>query len=374
MQRKYIDEIKEGEINAIDVFDVTGKILLKKGTEIKSFNLEKLKLYGIPIIYVENNEIFVNYIYDMNLRAELIKILKCFFESEGENSVILKKYNMDEIRKFLAYNNEKGNQIAYGHIFKYFINEMLICLKNNSRHFYDFVDYRSLENYYFYHSINVACISLLLGYKMNLKNEELIDLGVGALLYDLKMQLYKFVEQNKSLTEIEKEEMQQHTYLSFDAIRKIYGITARAASIAYQHHERFDGSGYPQKLKGEQINLLSKIVAVADVYDALTANRSHRKAYLPEEAYNYIKINSGVLFDPEVVFIFEKSIAKFLPGDIVLLNEGSKAIVLYNNKEDMESPVIKIIEKKSTDDIIPDKIDLLKEKKFKIIKTINSVR
>ena len=169
MQRKYIDEIKEGEINAIDVFDVTGKILLKKGTEIKSFNLEKLKLYGIPIIYVENNEIFVNYIYDMNLRAELIKILKCFFESEGENSAILKKYNMDEIRKFLAYNNEKGNQIAYGHIFKYFINEMLNCLKNNSRHFYDFVDYRSLENYYFYHSINVACISLLLGYKMNLK-------------------------------------------------------------------------------------------------------------------------------------------------------------------------------------------------------------
>lgn len=377
MQRKLIDEIKEGDINAIDVFDISGKILLKRGTPVKTFNIEKLKLYNIPFIYIENDEIKVNYIYEMNIRAELLKILKCFYESEGENNAILKNYNIDEIKKILSYNNATGTKIIYGHVFKYFINEMIKCLKSDTNLFYDFLDYRNLENYYFFHAVNVLCISLLLGYKLKLNDEELIDMGVGALLYDLKMLIYKFIEQKRPLDDIEKEEMQQHTYLSFDTIRKIYGISAKSANIAYQHHERIDGSGYPKKLKGDDINLYSKIVAVADVYDALINNRPFRGAYMHEEAWNYINSNSNILFDSEVVNVFKKSIPKFFPGDIVLLNNEKQAIILYNNKEDMERPAIKIIEKKERDDIILNTeniINLKENKAINIIKTLQSVK
>ncbi len=377
MERKFIDEIKEGEINAIDVFDVSGRILLKKGTPVKIFNIEKLKLYNIPFIYIENKDIKVNCIYEMNIRAELLKILRCFYESEGENSAILKNYNIDEIRKFLLYNNETGNKIVYGHIFKYFINEMIKCLKNDPNLLYDFLDYRSLENYYFFHSVNVLCISLLLGYKLKLTDDDLIDLGVGALLYDLKMLIYKFVEQNKPLDEIEKEEMKQHTILSFDTIRRIYGISAKSASVAYQHHERIDGSGYPKGLKGDDINLYSKIVAIADVYDALINKRPFRNAYMQDEAWNYIHSNSNILFDNDVVKVFENSIPKYYPGDIVLLNNEKEAVVLYNNKDDMERPVIKIIEKKENDDIIScveNIINIKENKTLKIIKILQSVK
>ncbi len=377
MQRKFIDDIKEGDINEIDVFDISGKILLKRGTPVNTFSIEKLKLYNIPFIYIENPHIKINYIYEMNIRAELLKILKCFYESEGENNAILKNYNINEIRIFLSYNNAIGNKIVYGHIFKYFINEMIKCLKKNEDLFYDFLDYRSCENYYFFHAVNVLCISLLLGYKLKLNDEELIDMGIGALLYDLKMLIYKFVEQKRPLDEIEKEEMQQHTYLSFDTIRKIYGISAKSANIAYQHHERIDGSGYPKKLKGDDINIYSKIVAVADVYDALINHRPFRKAYMQDEAWNYIHTNNGILFDSEVVQVFENSIPKYLPGDIVLLNNDKEAVILYNNKEDMERPIIKIIEKKERDDIIfglGEELNLKENKNINIIKILHSVK
>jgi len=375
MRRERVEKVKEGDVVAINIYGVNGKDLLKKDTVIKDFQMEKLRLYHIPFIYIKDEETTVNYIYDMGLRAELLKVLACFCESEGENGEILKRYNVDEINSFLSYNNETGNKIAYGHIFRYFVNEMLKCLKNEKELYYDFIDYRNVETYFYFHMVNACCLSMLLGYKMGLSEKELIDLGVGGLLYDLKMQIYNFVHESKELDPLERDEMEQHTILSFDALRKIYGISAVSAGIGYQHHERVDGSGYPKKLKGDDISVMSRIVAVADVYDALISHRPFRPSYDSDTAWDYMLQNSGVLFDEKVISVFKRAVPKYWPGDTVLLNTDERAVIIKNNLNDMERPTVKLIEKKDKNDIISNwKMDLTAEKGITILKVINSVR
>ena len=288
----------------------------------------------------------MNLIYAPELTAELLKILSHFTESEGRETEILKRYNVDEIKMFAEYNSEAAGRIAYGHIFKYFINGMLTGLRSAGHKFLDFIDYRTSGSYLNFHAISAAGLSMLIAGDMGMKDRDIIEMGVGALFYDLKMKAFRFTEQKRGLDGIEKEEIKQHTLLGFDAVRKIYGIPAASAGVAYQHHERFDGSGYPKGLKAGRIHILGRIAAVADVYDAMMSERPYRKAYPSDEAWNYIASNRGIIFDPDVVDSFKKVTAKYLPGDEIELNGSLTALVIRNNSGDMERPVIKIIEKK----------------------------
>ncbi|MCX8093335.1 MAG: HD domain-containing protein [Candidatus Goldbacteria bacterium] len=375
MKRKKTEKLNEKDIIAIDVYDHSGKILVKASTPVSSTIIKKLKDYNIPFAYVQDDSFHVSYIFDREDIVQLLRVLWYFVKSNGQNSEILKIYNLDEIRMFAEYNNEVASKIAYGHIFKFFISKLYKKVSETKNFVYDFIDYRVIENYLFFHSVNVAAISILIGCDLGLEEKEIIDLGVGALLYDLSMSLYKFIEQKRPLDAIEKEEMQQHVFMGYDAAKNIYGISSASALIAYQHHERNDGSGYPKKLKDEEISFLTKIVSVADVYDALISNRPFRIAYNSDEAWNYIVDNSGVLFDEKVVDSFKKIIPKYIPGDIVELSDGKKAVIVKNIYNKSEQPVIKLFEKKDKGDIIlKEEINLSEKKDIFILRVIETIR
>lgn len=374
MRRKQIEKLNKKDIIAIDVYDYTGKILVKCSTPVSDTIIKKLKDYNIPFVYVKDDNFYVSYIFDQLDMTELLRVLWYFVKSNGQNGEILKNYNLDEIKMFAEYNNEVANKIAYGHIFKFFISKLYKKATEKKDIIYDFIDYRTVENYLYFHAVNVAAISVLLGIDAGLGEKEIIDLGVGALLYDLSMNLYKFVEQKRPLDEIEKEEMQQHVYLSYDAAKSIYGISAVSALIAYQHHERNDGSGYPKKLKGDEINFLARIVSIADVYDALISKRPFRNAYNSDEAWNYIVNNAGILFDENIVNSFKRIIPKYIPGEIVELSNGEKAIVTKNIPGKCEQPIIKLFEKNDKDDIIlKDEVNLSEKENIFIIRVIDII-
>jgi len=109
------------------------------------------------------------------------------------------------------------------------------------------------------------------------------------------------------------------------------------------HHERFDGGGYPLKKKGKDIMIYSQIIAVADVYDALTSKRPYRDPILPSEAYEYVMGNSGQAFNPEIVNVFIKKIAPYPVGVQVELSNGLTGIVFHNHENAMMRPLIKLI-------------------------------
>jgi len=375
MKRTAISGIKTGEKCGLDIYDASGKLLFLKGAEFTAAGLEKLKSLKIPHAYAEGGTMKVSAVFEPALTAELLRVTWNFSESGGKNSGILKAYNLEELKLFAAYNSEPAAKMAYGHVFRYFAGKMCRHLKQLRAVYFDFLDYRNKKTYLYYHAVNSACLSMIIANQMRMAEKELIDTAIGSLLFDLKMKVYDFAGEERPLDGPEKEEIKQHVFLSYEEARNTYGIPAAAAGVVAQHHERMDGSGYPKQLKGGGISALSRVAAVADVYDALISERPHRAAYFPDEAWDYIMSNSGVLFDAKVAAAFSETVAKYLPGDAVLLSDGREALVEENTPGHMQEPVIKIIEKKGKSDIIPDAaIDLSKQKKVTVVKAVKSAR
>ncbi|MFP4465978.1 MAG: HD-GYP domain-containing protein [Candidatus Goldiibacteriota bacterium] len=338
-------------ISAADVYDYKGAVLLKKNAVLTQTGIDKLKRTQIPHIYIQDDEIKINYIFDPSDEAELLDVLRHFRSSGGKNTGVLRKYGKNKLRRILDYNNDTGNNIAYGHVLKYF-TARLAAQAGEAECMYDFMDYRTGETYLYFHALNTLKISLLIGARAGLNEKELVDLGVGVILADIKMGNYEFINTVRELNETEREKVRQHPAGAFEAAGRIYGLSSVSGLIALQHHERINGSGYPRGIKADKINIMSKIAAAADVYDALISPRPYRKAYMPDEAFDYISKNSGIIFDSAVAGSFKQCTAKYYPGSIVETCSGEKALVVSNPGRNPEKPDLKIIEKKNESDII----------------------
>lgn len=155
------------------------------------------------------------------------------------------------------------------------------------------------------HTQRVTNMTLRLARIMNVPEEQLVHIHRGGLLHDIgKMGVPdRILLKPDVLTEEEWVIMRQHPKLAYDWLAPITFLQ-QALEIPYCHHERWDGSGYPNRLKGEQIPLPARIFAVADVWDALTNDRPYREAWSNEEALRYIRENSGTHFDPHIVELF----------------------------------------------------------------------
>lgn len=207
------------------------------------------------------------------------------------------------------------------------------------------MDIKSFDDYTFTHNINVATICLLIGQALGLSREDMNDLGAGGMLHDvgkLKIPL-SILNKDGKLTDQEFAEMKSHPTYGYEILSKSKGISERARMIALQHHEKFQGGGYPKRLKGTEISLFARICAVADVYDALTTDRPYRVAMSPYEAMKIL--NSGIdnHFDPKILTAFIRKFSLYPAGSLVGLNDGSYALVLKNNPGSVIRPVIKIV-------------------------------
>ncbi len=157
------------------------------------------------------------------------------------------------------------------------------------------------------HVRRVAEYSKLLGTKLGLGYEEVGNLKIAAMMHDLgKLMISKeIIEKPAKLTPAEYDIVKQHTQYGWDILSNSDGeLIKMARIIAVQHHEYWNGQGYPIGLNGNGISIYAQIVAVADVFDALTSERSYKRAWSNEEAYNEIIKQRGEQFSPRVVDAF----------------------------------------------------------------------
>lgn len=161
------------------------------------------------------------------------------------------------------------------------------------------------------HSRRVADLTIEIAKEIGIQKEELIHIRRGALLHDIGKIVIpdSILLKPEKLTEEEWEIMKKHPVYAYQILSRIEYLRP-AIDVPYCHHEKWDGSGYPRGLKGEEIPLSARIFAVADVFDALTSNRPYRKAWSRESALEYIKKESGKHFDPKIVEIFLKAVEK----------------------------------------------------------------
>jgi len=155
------------------------------------------------------------------------------------------------------------------------------------------------------HSQRVTDLSLVLAVRLGLKGDDLINIRRGALLHDIgKMGIPDgILLKPASLSAEEWVIMRKHPQIAYDLLYPIDYLRP-ALDIPYCHHEKWDGTGYPRGLKGEQIPLVARLFAVVDVWDAMTSDRPYRKAWTKEATLQYLRELSGTHLDPQVVEIF----------------------------------------------------------------------
>ncbi|MDD5465539.1 MAG: HD-GYP domain-containing protein, partial [Candidatus Omnitrophica bacterium] len=155
------------------------------------------------------------------------------------------------------------------------------------------------------HGENMVSIAVEIGKKLNISEKELENLKHAAILHDLgKIGIPdKILHKKGKLNENELKKIRAHPQIGAEIIRSVHFLSA-VVPIVLHHHERFDGLGYSSGLKGKDILLGARIIAVADVYQALVSDRPYRKAYSKKEALKIIQEGAGTQFDPEIVKIF----------------------------------------------------------------------
>lgn len=347
MRRIKITWAKPGDILGYPIFRKDGAILLNTGVRLTKEYIEQLKALGVTHIYIQDEiskDIEILDPISIQTRMEALKVIEDNY-----------------------YRSCKGLPLDAKAI-KKVVNDIVEEILSSEQVLLNLRDIRSYDNYLFSHSLGVTVLSIVMG--KNIKRDEkfLRDLGIGCMLHDIgKLDIPKeILDKPEKLTEEEFEIVKFHTQYGYRRILDQDGeLPATSAHVAWEHHERIDGTGYPRGLKGEKIHIFSRIAGIADVYDAMTVDRVYRKAYPPNEVVEFIMGASGTLFDYEVVKAFLKSIAPYPVGDIVLLSTEEVAIVVDVNRDFPLRPIVRVLKDDGWEDI-----DLMSKTNISIIKSL----
>lgn len=212
----------------------------------------------------------------------------------------------------------------------------------------------NIKNHYDYtlnHSVNVSVLSVALGYRLGIERTRLADLGISALFHDIgKVNVPKEILSKPSrLTEEEFELVKKHPYHGAEMLTRVKGLgklPVRAIIVAIEHHMGVDLCGYPNVSMRKDLNLFSKIISIADVFDAMTTPRVYRKRpFTRSEAISEMMKESGTKFDPLLLKAFSHMLGLYPIGTVVLLNTGELALVMETNHNPLHlsSPKIKVI-------------------------------
>ncbi|MFC5469453.1 HD-GYP domain-containing protein [Cohnella suwonensis] len=208
------------------------------------------------------------------------------------------------------------------------------------------VSLQAKDDYTYRHTIAVGAISSMIGKWIGLPESEQALLTLGAVLHDIgKAKVPEEILNKRSrLTAEEYELMQKHTVYGYEMIKSSPGLPHRSALIALQHHEREDGSGYPFGANSDRVDFLSKIVAISDVFHALTSDRVYRKASPFYEIVRQMYTGTLGSFDKGILLTFTRRMMNSLIGSEVSLTDGRTGKVVLINPTDPARPLIQSAE------------------------------
>ncbi|MFF2481777.1 HD-GYP domain-containing protein [Paenibacillus sp. NPDC058071] len=207
-----------------------------------------------------------------------------------------------------------------------------------------FESVKAKDDYTYQHNIGVGVISTMIGRWLNMDDKQLSTLSLAATLHDVgKVNIpIEILNKPGKLTEEEYELVKKHTIFGYELLKQTPGISPKVARVALQHHEREDGGGYPLGLKRDKIDYLSAVVAVADVFHAMTSKRPYHE---PEPFHEIISQMARGKFgelNPHIVSLFLENVMKKMIGKQVILTDGRTGEVVMLNPHRMETPLVRI--------------------------------
>lgn len=321
-----IEEVAPGMILAKEVFDDDGRVLLAADTKLTKEYIIRLSIRGYQGVYIED---------ELSRGIQIEEVISVELRNQGAQAV--KEGNIDSLKS----------------IAKDIVSQLLEKDKSISL---DIKDLRTYDNYTYKHSVNVAVISTIIGIYLSYDEESLYELCLAALMHDIgKTKIDPgIINKPGRLSMMEYRIVQEHARYSYDILDENYLISARTKQAVLHHHENEDGTGYPDRLVGDEIPPYSKIIHVADVYDALTSKRPYKKPYALSEAIEYLMGGSNVLFDRRTVEAFLEAVPVYAKGIEVVMTNGERAIVVSNTSNPLR-PVVRLVKSGKDIDLSKDK-------------------
>lgn len=300
---------------AYNLYDSFGRTLLGGSCELTDIYIERLYEYGFDGVYITDalsEDIEIESVISPQLRSEG---MACIRECDIDGCQDIARRMVTEIT-----------------------SKATLSL--------DLTDLRSYDDYTYAHSVNVAVVSCIIGMGMDMDEKDLTLLVTAALLHDLgKLQIPpEILNKPGRLTQEEYQIMKSHATLSYELLKERWDISSHIKLAVLFHHENVDGSGYPQGIDGSEQTLFTRILHVADVYDALVSKRPYKEPYSPHEATEYLMGGCGIMFDRQVVEALIAYVPLYPKGTEVQLSDGRLGIIYENGELHNLRPILRLMD------------------------------
>jgi|YNPMSStandDraft_1061717.scaffolds.fasta_scaffold00009_31 HD-GYP domain-containing protein (c-di-GMP phosphodiesterase class II) len=280
--------------------------------------------------------------------SEIEKNVKETKKTQEDLSIkLIKSYN-DFTKRLneLFFDIRKGSIVSHNAV-EQLTQDIINLVKSNKYELLSFIYNYSDENipYLVMHSINVTIYSAVIGIALEYPSFKLNQLVKGTLFHDCGMLTInqEILQKEGKLTDEEFNIIRQHPIIGNKLLNQKLGFTSEVANIALEHHERYNGSGYPYGLKGDEISNFGKVVAIADSYDAMTQKRSYKSKYMSSIAIKNVLLAAKNLYDPNILRTFLSIMSIYPIGSLVQLNNGAIGLIIRSNPKLPLRPVVKII-------------------------------
>lgn len=320
-----VSECIEGDILASDVINANGVILVAKDTVVNDYIKEKLMDLGIVSVHIYNPSCSSS-----KDSAPYRKFVRNYKET------ILQTKNM-------LHDLTAGRTLDYKKVCC--ISDQISTNVNQNDNIIMYLSQiRNADEYTYTHCVNTAIYSMLIARWLRMQDNEVDRIIKSGLMHDIgKTQIPVAVLNKKgSLTQEEYETIKKHTILGYKLVENAGNISNDIKRVILFHHERIDGSGYPFKLERNSIDLYSRIIAVADVFDAMTSDRVYRKRVTPFEVFEMFETIGTNMFDGSVLRVFINKLAAYLIGSSVSLSNGETGEIVYIPLQNKTCPIIRV--------------------------------
>jgi HD-GYP domain-containing protein (c-di-GMP phosphodiesterase class II) len=344
MQRISAVYARPGMTLASPVFDNWGDIIIEDRTILGPKDIDKITNTGVGELFITND-----YTADLQLRPIIDPLLS------GAISKALRRFII-EIRTTLT---NKSHHLLDTNPLKEYTRELVSQLSSIDAGDISINGCFSLKDYNFVHPVKVAAISILIGIAEKMFEPELVEMGMAALFQNIGYALipHGILEKAGPLNEIELQIVQKHPVYAQEILNRYVEIEPSIIEIVLQHHERWNGGGYPGRLKHDEILKSAQIIGITDTCFALASKRPHREEFLPafaieqsivtpKDAIEFIFAYSGELFNPELVRTFTSQIPVYPKGVKIKLNNGKEGVVCKANSGIVRRPQLIIYNKK----------------------------
>jgi HD-GYP domain-containing protein (c-di-GMP phosphodiesterase class II) len=339
-----ISELQEGCILTKDIYSWTNRPIITKKTVLTKELIEILHAFLIKDVYVEKTLVSgLPFIPAEVIEDEGSKVIDRTVKVEKSFVDLYLEAVKDYKREFLSW--QAGLPIKIGPI-RTLLLPLLDLLEESPAEIFHIHHLSNKVDYLYHHAVTVGLVSGFIGRKLNFSKGDWVQLALAGCLADCGMAKINPTILNKktSLTANEYEEVKKHPVYSYKLVQDISVLRNEAKISILQHHERIDGSGYPLGDKNAKIHTFAKIIAVADIFNAMTSERVYKSKQSPFKVLEMILQDSFGKFDMSVVKVLSSSLMNFSIGSKVQLSDGQTAEIIFMDEKNPTRPLIKLLE------------------------------